>query len=423
MLTVFRNISVVDGTGAEPARNRTVVIEGGRIKAVQDAWNGRADIEIDGAGKTLLPGLMDMHIHLNIPASPYEADKYGVKLSHRSSALGALYSIDNARDLILNGVTTVRDVGAHGHGIFALKQLIDQRRTVGPRIYSCGRAINMTGGHGPRLCVAADGPDDVRYQARKQMIAGAEIIKFMASGAAAEAGESPYDVHLTEAEMRAGVEEAHARGATTAAHAVNPQSIINSVNAGIDSIEHGVLADEESLALMLKHKVHLVPTIWTFQMLAAQGSVIGMEDWMMRETTKRVKTHLEVVARAHEMGMQIAVGTDSALPVNEAASVRWEMQWLIHCGLTKLEAIKAATLNCAELLEIEDNVGTIAPEKLADILVVDGDPSLDLAALANVDVVMRSGEILVKGGQIVQSGRRMISDPNNPPDGPYPPQV
>jgi len=423
MLTVFRNIDVVDGTGSAPRRNTTVVVEDRKIRSVDGSgWNGTADLEIDGRGKTLLPGLMDMHIHLNIPASPYEADKYDMKLSNKTSALGALYSIDNARDLIAKGVTTVRDVGAHGHGIFALKQLIDQGRTVGPRIYSCGRGINMTGGHGPRLCVAADGPDEVRHQTRKQMMAGAEIIKFMASGAAAEAWESPYDVHLTEAEMAAGVQEAHARGATTAAHAVNPQSIVNSVNAGIDSIEHGVLADEASLQLMLEREVHLVPTIWTFQMLAAQGSVIGMEKWFMKEIASRMDTHLEVVSRAHKMGIHLAVGTDSALPVNAAASVIWEMQWLIHCGLTNLEAIRAATLNGAQLLEIDDKVGTIAPDMLADILVVDGDPSVDIKQLHNVDVVMRSGSVLVKQGEIVINNGRMISDPNNPPDGPYPPE-
>jgi imidazolonepropionase-like amidohydrolase len=422
MLTVFRNISVIDGTGAEPLRGKVVIIEGGRIRAIEDRWSGKADIDIDGKGKSLLPGLMDMHIHLNIPASPYEANKYDVKLSNKTSATGALYSIDNSRDLIKNGVTTVREVGAHGHGIFALKELIDAGRLLGPRIYSCGRAINMTGGHGPRLSVAADGPDEVRHQARKQMMAGAEILKFMASGAAAEAGESPYDVHLTEAEMAAGVAEARARGATTAAHAVNPQSIINSVNAGIDSIEHGVLADDKSLALMHEKKVHLVPTIWTFQMLAAQGSVIGMENWMMVETKQRVQVHLEVVSKAHKMGIQIAAGTDSALPVNPAASMRWELQWLVHCGLSNLEAIRSATLAGAELLEIEGNVGSIAPGKIADILVVDGDPSTSLEDLARVDVVMRSGNVLVRNGRIVDADRRMISDPNNPPDGPFPPQ-
>lgn len=420
MITVFRDINLIDGTGAVARPNSTVIVENDKIREIASSpWRGAADIEIDGRGKSLLPGLMDMHVHLNIPMNPYETGKTDCERDERSVARSALHALDNSRDFIAHGVTTVRDVGSHGHGIFAVKHLIESGRAVGPRIYACGNAIAMTGGHCLFLGIAADGADGVRKQARIEMRAGAEILKFMASGAAAEAGESPYDIQLTEAEMRAGVVEAKGRKKTTAAHAVNPESIINAVRAGVDSIEHGVLLNEEALQVMLKHQTHLVPTIWVFQMLAAHGAH-GTEQWVMEETKKRVRTHLEMVSRARELGIQVAVGTDSALPVNQAESVFWEIEWLMHCGYSNLEAIKAATLNGAELLEIDDRVGSIETGKNADILVVEGDPSRKIRDLRKTLLVLRNGVVVARDGGVVDPSHRLIVDPFNPPPGPVP---
>jgi imidazolonepropionase-like amidohydrolase len=362
---------------------------------------------------------MDVHTHLNIPINPYERGTPELAVTERTVARAAMHALDNARQLIGRGVTTVRDVGSHGHGIFALKEAIDQGAVPGPRVVACGRAIAMTGGHAPFVAVEADGPDAVRHQARLELKAGAGALKFMASGAGAEAGEDPRDLQLTSEEMAAGVREARARRRTTAAHAVNPEAVKNAVEAGVDSIEHGVLIDEASLLLMKVRGVHFVPTIWTYQMTAAHGQVHGTEAWVVAEVRKRVEVHLAMVSRARELGVEVATGTDSAVPVNPADSIFWEIEWLSHCGFSAVEAIQAATRSGARLLEIDDRLGTVEAGKEADLLLVEGDPVRDLRALRRTVVVMKQGAVVVSGGRAHLTP--LLQDPRNPPPGPVPP--
>lgn len=423
MITVLRDVNVIDGTASPPVAAASVIVEGGLIRAIEPGGSAHtfaADVSvIDGRGKTVLPGLMDMHVHLNIPINPYELGKPEYAITALSVARSAMHAMDNARDLIRYGVTTVRDVGSHGHGIFEVKRLIDERRMVGPRIVPCGRAISMTGGHGPFLSAEADGVDAVRRQARTELHAGAEALKFMASGAGAEAGESPFDVQLTQEEMAAGIREAHACRRTTAAHAVNPEAVRNAVLAGINSIEHGVLIDEKSLGLMRSYDVHFVPTVWTYQMTASHGEVYGTEGWVVAEVKKRVETHLEMVSKARALGVEVATGTDSAVPVNPGESMFWEIEWLMHCGYSALEAIRAATLNGARLLEIDGRLGSIAPGKIADLVVVEGDPSRTIRDLRHTVLVMKDGNVVWREGRFPSD--RLILDPRGAPPGPVPP--
>jgi imidazolonepropionase-like amidohydrolase len=393
---LIENGIVVDGTGGPPASHASVLVEDGIIREAGDAVGDAApDVRIDASGKSVLPGLIDLHTHLCLPMNPYEGGARGLEPTPDTLALAAINAVNNARLLISMGVTTVRDCGSHGHGIFTVRTLIETGSLQGPRIVACGRAITMTGGHCAYLGVEADGVDAVRKAARVEMRAGAQALKLMASGAGAEAEESPYDIHLSEAELRAAVDEAHARGITACAHAVNPQAVRNAVNAGIDSIEHGVLLDEASLELMCKNGVAFVPTLWTFQMTAAFGAVFGTKQSVVEELRRRVQVHLDAVRIAHRLGVLIGAGTDSALPVNPPESVIWEIAWLSYCGLSNVEAIRAATGDAARILHLQDEVGTLQPGRVGDVLIVDGDVTTDLAALLRTSVVIKAGHVVI----------------------------
>lgn len=423
MITVLRGGTVIDGVAAEPIHDGAIVIEGRRIKAVTTSSKLPSVPEdsavIDVKGKTVLPGLMDMHTHLCIPSTSWDPGSEDPPVTELSIAITSMYAVENARNFIAKGITTIRDVGSQHHGIFAVQRLIESGQIIGPRMMACGRAIAMTGGHGMIVSHVADGVDGVRKQARTELKAGAACLKLMASGAGAESRQSPWSVELTQAELHAAVEEANNRGKTTCAHSMNPASTRNAVLAGINSIEHGVLLDEASLHLMKEHDVHYVPTIWTYQNTAENGQLYGTEDWMVLEVRKRVETHLAMVARAHELGVWISAGTDSGTPLNLKESLFWELEWMTYCGLTPMEAIRAATYNNAKLIKQTHSLGTLEPEKLADVLVVDGDPLANIKNLTRTDTVIKDGIVFVRSGKLLQS--EAVKDLRRVPPGPMPP--
>jgi imidazolonepropionase-like amidohydrolase len=423
VITVIRHGSLIDGVTSEALPDAAVVVEHGLIREVGPSRGvvirDQDTNVVDARGKTILPGFIDSHIHINIPRTAYSGESTELAITDRTSASAAVHAVHNARELVSHGITTIRDVGSHGHGIFAVKALIDAGRLPGPRIVACGRAIAMTGGHELFLSVEGDGPDEIRKLARTELKAGATALKFMASGAGAEAAESPFDVQLTPEELAAGVQEAKARGRTTCAHAVNPAAARNAILAGVDSIEHGVLLDDGSLALLREHGTYFVPTVWTYQMTADHGDRLGVAASLSAEVKRRVQVHLEVVAKAHALGIPICAGTDSALPVNPPQSLFWELEWLMHCGLSAMEAIKSATATNARLLGLADRIGTIEPGKVADLLLVDGDPLADIRALTHTQTVIQTGEVTVLDGRC--TWQTTLTGDLSMPDGPFPP--
>jgi imidazolonepropionase-like amidohydrolase len=423
MTIVLRGGTVLDGTVNDPLDDAAVVIEGDRIKEVgsvaQVGSLPSGTTVIDVHGKTVLPGLMDVHTHLCIPSTSWDPGSDDAPVTDGLVGLTSVYAVENARNFILRGITTIRDVGSVHHGIFAIQRLIDSGVLVGPRVFACGRAIAMTGGHGMIVSQAVDGVDDIRKAARVELKAGARSLKFMASGAGAESRESPLRVELTVEEMAAGVEEARKQGYSTCAHSVNPESTRNAVQAGINSIEHGLLLDEDSLRLMKEHDVHFVPTLWTYQNTAEHGQLYGAEDFLVADVRKRVENHLQAVARAHEMGVAISAGTDSGLPLNAKDCLVWELEWLTYCGLTPHEAIRSATSVNGKLLRQSHQLGTLEPGKLADVLVVDGDPLQDIKQLTRTDIVIKDGQIMVRDGRLLSEV--VVRDMRQVPSGPFPP--
>jgi imidazolonepropionase-like amidohydrolase len=397
MAIVFRNARVIDGKGGELDRG-FVVVEGDRIlKAGRGHGPGRrkGDQVMDLDGRSLLPGLIDCHVHFFLDGSPDPIKS----LQSDSDALSMLKAARHAEITLLAGVTTVRDLGAKNRLNISLKHAIEMGIASGPRVLASGQSICMTGGHGWPFGQEADGVDGVRRAVREQLKAGADLIKLMATGGVMTPGVEPGAVQLTLEELSAGVEEAHKAGRRTACHAQGNQGIKNALRAGVDTIEHGVFLDDEALALFLAKKAFLVPTISPPFHILEKGVRSGIPAFAI-EKTKRVKAiHIDSAKKAYRAGITIAMGTDAGTPLNRHGGNLKELELLVRIGLRPMEAIVAATGTAAGMIGWEDRVGTIEAGKLADLVVVEGDPLRDITLLQKnekIVAVMKGGRFFKK---------------------------
>lgn len=422
MLTLIRDVHVIDGSASEPRAHMDLLMEDADIVAIgskgQPIAASAEAVVIEGGGRWAVPGLVDAHIHLCIPYHPDDPGGDLPGTSEQSVALAAMYGIWNARTLLTKGITTIRDVGSHGHSIFAVKRLIDTGQALGPRIIPSGRAIAMTGGHGAMMSVFADGAEGVRSAAREELRAGALSIKLMATGSGASSRERPTDVHYSVAELAAGVDAAHGLNRPVAVHATNPTGVRNAVLAGADSIEHGISLDEEALELMVERNVFYVPTVWAYHYVGERNRYLATPDHVALEVQTRYSDHHANVLRAKAAGIRIVAGTDAAMPINPPDSLFWELEWLVACGLTPHQAIASATSDAAALLRIDGEVGQLAAGQAADLLIVDGDPLADIRNLRRTAVVIKGGRVVFNDG--VPTQPNFLEDTRPVPPGPWP---
>ncbi|MEJ5375816.1 MAG: amidohydrolase family protein [bacterium] len=403
MEILFVDGRVLVGNGCVMER-ASVLIEGERIVRV---WQGEGPLP-DGVprvkiqGCTLLPGLIDAHVHLCLDGSP---DPMEV-LERTPDALLALRIARHARQTLLGGVTSIRDMGGKNGVDLVAREAIRDGMMAGPRMLASGRPIVMTGGHGWQMAREADGPEELRKAAREQIKAGADVIKLMATGGVMTRGVEPGSAQLTEEEMRAAVEEAHKAGRRTAAHAQGAQGILNALRAGIDSIEHGIFLDQRSLDYMLEKDIPLVPTISALQCIEDNGVQAGIPAFVV-EKTKRLKSDfLQSINMAREAGIRVAMGTDAGTPFNFHGQNLRELELMASLGgFSPGEAIRAATQVGAQVLGLEKELGTIEEGKLADLIVVRGNPLEDLSLLRNKGGILW----ILKGGKpVVADGRIQI---------------
>jgi len=255
-----------------------------------------------------------------------------------------LKAAEAARQTLMAGVTTIRDMGGKDGIDLGLRQAIDSGLIPGPRMLVSGRLICMTGGHGWQLGQEANGPDEVRRAAREQIKVGADIVKLMATGGVMTPGVQPGSEQFTEEEMRAGVEEAHKAGKKTATHAMGTQGILNALRAGIDSIEHGVYLNEEAVALMVERKIPFIPTISALYHIETKGVEAGIPDYAVEKTLMVKPHHLESIRLAREAGVLIAAGTDAGTPFNLHGENLGEIKLLVdYGGFSPMAAIEAGT--------------------------------------------------------------------------------
>jgi len=394
MTIAFVNGPVITGDG-RILEHATVLVENDKIVKV-----AKGDISIPQNAKklpidgmTLLPGFIDSHIHMCIDGSP---DPISTMMTE-SQTETTLKAAEAARQTLLAGVTTIRDMGGKDGIDLGLKQAINSGLIPGPRMLVSGKLICMTGGHGWQLGQEANGPDEVRKAAREQIKTGADIVKLMATGGVMTPGVQPGSEQLTEDEMRAGVEEAHKAGKKTATHAMGTQGILNALRAGIDSIEHGVYLNEEAVALMVERKVSFIPTISALYHIETKGVEAGIPDYAVKKTLMVKPHHRESIRMAREAGVLVAAGTDAGTPFNLHGGNLSEIKLLVdYGGFSPMAAIEAGTRVSAKTLGLDNELGTIEEGKIADLILVAGNP------LKNMDILLEreSIRLVMQGGNI-----------------------
>ena len=388
--------AVVNLEGNAPLKGAVILVEDERIVAIGKAGSVEvpedADI-IDAGGAWLIPGLMNMHVHLGLILP----GKMMAELAHESEAALALRMAVVARESLQAGVTTIRLTGDQRHADLALMRAINKGQADGPRIFSAGETLTITGGHGSKKPgkINYDGPYELVKAARTQISAGASWIKILISGGIATDGGGLAAALMTPEEIGAVIDAAHRFGAKVTAHSGSSAATQVAIEAGIDCIEHGYFLDRETLRKMKESGTWLVPTIVVSQP-ATQPFFerIGSPPWYLKRRESAGKAHWRALEMAIEEGVNIALGTDQhpAEPNDGTTATAREAQYYVEAGMTPLQALRSATTETAKLLGAEQDVGSLEPGKYADIVAVGGNPAEDIKALRQILFVMKGGK-------------------------------
>jgi imidazolonepropionase-like amidohydrolase len=403
--TLIQAGHLIDGVAGRATDNVTIVVDGNRISAIEPGFRaaGAQDQVIDLRNATVLPGLMDMHVHLTEESSPgYELARY--KKSASDYALDGAVFADRT---LKAGFTTVRDCGDILYNVaFSLRNAINAGKIPGPRIYAAGRIIASTGGHGdftngwgPHLIAGpgvddnvVDGPDEAMRAVRQHYKEGADLIKITVTGGVLSIAKSGQAPQFNDEELRAIINTAHDYGLTVAAHAHGLEGMRRAVNAGIDSIEHGTFMDHDLMLVMKSKGTHYVPTLSAGRWVYEQAQKPESYPEIVRAKALTIGPQLQkTFADAYRTGVRIMFGTDAGVfPHGRNAR---EFQYMVEAGMPAMEAIKAATMVPAKYLKIDDRLGSIEKGKLADLIAVPGDPLSDITAMQRVSFVMKDGVV------------------------------
>lgn len=395
MTTVIKGGRLIDGTGRPAVDSAVLVIEEKQVQAVGPVGQVKEPAGatvIDASGRTVLPGLMDLHA--GIAGLTHAEEPYG--MTAKNVAASILRAVANARRCLNVGVTTVRVDTCGHHGVFALKEAFAAGVVDGPRLVVPGRGICMTGGHGWHSgCYEADGTDEVRKAAREELRAGADWVKLMATGGAGSPTERAEDVQMTLEELRAGVEEAHKKGKFAYAHVSCAEGARLCIEAGVDSVEHGLMLDEDNIRQMKDRGIFLVPTLGVYHKLVERGEKKLVPEFMYRKALQVVGRHANSFRMALAAGVKIAAGTDSGgYWYDMGESLLWELEIMHKEGMAPMECLKSATSRAAECLRMTDSLGTLEAGKLADVLILDGDPLANLSMIRNTWMVLKEGRVV-----------------------------
>ena len=395
--------TLIDGISDQPKKNVTIVVERNKIVSIENGYSAAAanDSTIDLKTKTVTPGWIDCHVHLESETNP---NQYLERFT-LSSADYAFQSVVFSERTLMAGFTTVRDVGGSGVNI-SLRNAINKGLIKGPRIFTAGKAIATTGGHadptnGYRKDLMGDpgptegvvnGPEECRKAVRQRYKDGADLIKITATGGVLSVAKSGSNPQFTEEEIKAIVETARDYGFKIAVHAHGAEGMKRAIRAGVSSIEHGTLMDDEAIPLFKKYGTWYVPTLTAGRSVADSAKKPGYYPPVVAAKAIEIGPQLQnTFAKAYKAGVKVAFGTDAGVFKH---GMNWiEFKYMIEAGMKPMDAIKAATINAADLLGMKDQLGSIEGGKLADIVAVDGDPLSDSNAFGKCVFVMKEGVI------------------------------
>jgi imidazolonepropionase-like amidohydrolase len=402
-VTAIRAGRLVDVSKGETLRDQLIVIRGERIETIQP---GSAKVPsgarvVDLSGYTVLPGLIDCHTHL---IGDLQSSDVLLPLE-RSEAQEAFSGVRNARATLLAGFTTVRDVGTYRAFVdAALRDAINDGTVVGPRMKVAGAYVTVSTGGGELVGAAPDATlpasfrfgvansaDQVRERVRVLLNGGADFIKVIATGAVLTRGTKPGVPEFTEQEIRAAVEQAADYGTFVAAHAHGAEGIKRAVRAGVRSIEHGSLMDDEAITLMKQRGTWLVADIWNGDYIDSVGRQQKWPEDVLRKNVETTEAQRAGFRKAVAAGVRIAYGTDSGVYPHGLNAM--QLPYMVKYGMTPMQAVRSATISAAELMQWQDSVGSISPGKYADIIAVEGDALADLRSFMKVGFVMKGGMV------------------------------
>lgn len=388
-MKIYRNVNLVDVNDKKIKEHMDILVVDGKIKDLGDNLDYQADI-VDLSGKFVSPGLINCHVHVTMDpvGDPFKL------LMEESDSKAALRGARNLKKHLKHGTTYLRDVGARGSVDMDLRDFVANGLIQGPEMKVAGQVVTMTGGHGWPIGREADGVDEIRKAAREQLKAGADIVKIMATGGVMTSGVEPGSPQLSLEEMKAGVEEAHKAGRKTASHAQGTLGIKNAILAGIDSIEHGIILDEEVISLMLEKGTYLVPTLVAPYFIVEAGTEAGIKPDAYKKAKDMLEIHKNSFQAAYKAGVKIAMGTDAGTPYNGHDMAWYELKMMVDYGMSPMESIITATKNAADLLDIDDNYGSLEVDKYADFLVLNENPLENIEAFKDIYSVYKKGELV-----------------------------
>ncbi|MEL0068170.1 MAG: amidohydrolase family protein [Gammaproteobacteria bacterium] len=395
----------LDVASGKLIKDRWIVVEDNKINAI--VKKGSIKLSPDArlhelSGKTLLPGVMDMHVHLTSDAADNFLLRRGYSLPRMT-----VKAVKNAEITLMAGFTTVRNLGGPGYAVIGVRDSINAGEVPGPRIWAAGHSVGITGGHcddnfsppekKSKSPAAADGPWQVRAKVREQIKYGANTIKVCATGGVFSKGTKVGIQQLTEEEIRAAVEEAHMRGLIIAAHAHGTDGIKAAIRAGVDSIEHCSFMDKEAIRLAVKNGTFLSCDIYNTEYTLAFGEANGVPEENINKEKQVSKAQRDSFRRATKAGAKMVFGSDAAIyPHGDNGK---QFSRMVQFGMTPLQAIQSATINSAQLLQQEQQLGQIKSGYLADIIAVEGNPLDDITVMENVSFVMKDGHIYKDNSQ------------------------
>jgi imidazolonepropionase-like amidohydrolase len=405
MTIYIADVNLFDGRTTK-AKHGVLVADDGRV-----SWVGpharapraaSAGVSVDGAGLTLTPGLIDCHVHLQFDGlADFEAEGRAL-----TTTMAALKAARNARRHLERGVTTVRDLGGIDSVSAEVGVAIDAGMSRGARVVAAGRALTATGGHGHNIALArqVDGADAMRAAVREEIRAGARAIKVIATGGVLTPGIGATFSAYTPEELVAAVDEAHRWGRGVAAHAIGAEGILNAVRAGVDSVEHCNHATADVVREMKARGTFRSPTICAIRGIIDHADVVAA--YAVEKASAIEEASRESHRRAVRGGVRHVCGTDAGTPFNPHGNAPQELVYMVEWGMTPVAAMRAATANGAELLRLDD-VGTVEPGKIADLVLYEGNPAEDITSVLRPRAVWKGGEPVGNPAARSRRGRRL----------------